>query len=84
MQALSYSAVRRHFVMTMEHVCDDHEPVIITRKSARPVVMLSLEDFNAIQETGYLLKSPVNAARLRESIKQYEKGKAKVHKLLDD
>lgn len=59
----------------MEQVCNDHEPVIVTRKNARSVVIMSLEDYNAIQETAYLLRSPANAENLRTSIKQYEQGK---------
>ena len=42
----------------MEKVCDDHTPVIITRKAAKPVVMMSLADYQALEETAYLLKSP--------------------------
>lgn len=83
MEAVSYSAARSHFVKVMEQVCDDHEPTIITRKNARSVVMMSLEDYNAIQETAYLLRSPANAARLRASIQQYERGKYHRRDLLE-
>jgi antitoxin YefM len=83
MDAISYSTARKKMVETMERVCDDHDPVIITRKSARSVVMMSLEDFNAIQETAYLLRSPANAANLRASILQYEKGKYKKRGLIE-
>ena len=75
MDAISYSAARQNLVETMEKVCDDHSPVIVTRKNARAVVIMSLEDFNAIEETAYLLGNPANAERLRESIKQAEEGK---------
>ncbi len=77
MDALPYSMARKNLVQTMERVCDEHEPLIITRKSSRSVVMMSLEDYNAIQETAYLLRSPANAENLRNSIKQYEQGKHK-------
>lgn len=83
MQALSYSAVRKDLANTMEQVCNDHAPVIITRKNANSVVMMSLEDYNAIEETAYLLRSPANAARLRESIKQAEEGKVSAHDLIE-
>lgn len=75
MDAISYSAARQNLVKTMEKVCDDHSPVIVTRKNARAVVIMSLEDYNAIEETAYLLRSPANAERLRQSIKQAEEGK---------
>lgn len=68
---------------TMEYVCDTHEPVIITRKNAKPVVMMSLESYNALQETVYLLKSPENAAKLAKSIDEYEKGKTFARELTD-
>ena len=84
MEAKSYSAVRKDLVKTMEKVCNDHSPVIITRKNARAVVMMSLEDFNAIEETAYLLRSPANAERLRQSIKQAEEGKVIQHDLIEE
>ena len=55
-------------------VCNDHAPVIITRKSESPVVMISLEDYQAMEETAYLLRSPANARRLLESIVELEAG----------
>lgn len=74
MKALSYTALRNNLAKTMEKVCEDHEPVIITRKSKEAVVMLSLEDYESLEETAYLLRSPKNARRLFESISQLEKG----------
>ncbi|HLB41537.1 MAG TPA: type II toxin-antitoxin system prevent-host-death family antitoxin [Gammaproteobacteria bacterium] len=82
MDAISYSTARKKLVETMERACDDHEPIIITRKNSRSVVIISLEDYNAIEETAYLLRNPANAANLRESIKQYEKGKYKTRRLI--
>jgi antitoxin YefM len=74
MKALSYTALRRTLAKTMETVCDDHEPIVITRKSEGAVVMLSLEDYESLQETTYLLRSPKNLKRLVESIAQLEQG----------
>jgi antitoxin YefM len=58
----------------MEKVCDNHTPVIITRKNQRSVVMISLEDYQALEETAYLLRSPKNARRLLESVAELEAG----------
>jgi len=58
----------------MESICDDHEPVVITRKNERSVVMLSLEDYESLEETAYLLRSPKNMKRLIESIFQLDSG----------
>lgn len=75
MRALSYTALRNRLAKTMEKVCEDHEPIIITRKSEGAVVMLSLEDYESLEETTYLLRSPKNVKRLIESISQLEEGK---------
>lgn len=56
----------------MEKVCNDHMPVIITRKNAEAVIMMSLDDYNAMVETTYLLRSPKNSSRLTQSIKELE------------
>ncbi|MFT4927414.1 MAG: antitoxin YefM [Phenylobacterium sp.] len=74
MDAISYTAARANLSSTMEKVCNDHSPVIITRKSEDPVVMMSLEDYNAMEETNYLLRSPANAKQLIESIAELEAG----------
>lgn len=75
MDTITYTAARENLAQTMQKVCDDHVPVIITRKTAQPVVMMSLEDFEALEETAYLLRSPKNARRLFESVDELESGK---------
>jgi antitoxin YefM len=67
----------------MEKVCDDHAPVIITRKNERSVVMISLEDYQALEETAYLLRSPKNARRLLESIAELNAGGGTARELLE-
>ncbi len=72
MNTLSYTAARADLAHTMQRVCSDHAPVIITRAKAEPVVMLSLADFESLQETYYLFNNPINASRLAESINEIE------------
>lgn len=76
------SAARQNLAKTMDRVCSDHEPIIITRNSEQSLAMISLQDFNALEETAYLLRSPKNAKRLLESIAQLEAGGTE--KVLDD
>jgi antitoxin YefM len=78
MKALSYTALRSNLAKTMEKVCEDHEPIVITRKSEGAVVMLSLEDYESLEETTYLLRSPKNVKRLLESLSQLEEGRGMV------
>lgn len=75
MKALTYTSARQNLARTMDEVCEDHAPVIITRNKSESVVMISLEDYEALEETAYLLRSPRNARRLIESISQLEDGK---------
>ena len=83
MDAISYTAVRANLAKTMERVCNDHSPVIITRKREAPVVMISLEDYQSMEETAYLLRSPTNAQRLSESIADLEAGKSVSRQLIE-
>ena len=83
MDTISYTKARKNLASTMEKVCDDHNPLIITRKSNRPVVMLSLEDYQAMEETAYLLRSPKNAKRLLESIVELESGEGLTKELIE-
>ena len=75
MRALSYTALRKTLAKTMEKVCDDHEPIVVTRNGESAVVMLSLDDYESLEATTYLLRSPKNVKRLIESISQLEQGK---------
>jgi antitoxin YefM len=59
----------------MDRVCADHNPVIITRNRDQAVIMISLDDYEALQETAYLLRSPANAKRLMSAIQSLESGK---------
>jgi antitoxin YefM len=83
MNAVTYTAARENLAATMDRVCNDREPVIITRNRDQAVVMVSLEDYKALDETAYLTRSPKNAKRLLASIRQLEAGKGKVRKLKD-
>ncbi len=74
MKAITYTDARANLARTIDTVCDDHEPVIITKKNERAVVMMSLEDYEALQETAYLLRSPTNARRVMEAIDELEAG----------
>ena len=64
MDAMTYTALRANLASAMDRVCDDHEALIITRNAEQSVVMLSLEDYKALEETAYLLRTPANAKRL--------------------
>lgn len=75
LNTINYSTARANLAKTMERVCNDHLPVIITREGGAPVVLISLEDYQALEETAYLLSSPANARRLLESIAELETGK---------
>ena len=81
MDAITYTTARANLADTMDRVCEDHEPIIITRNSQQAVVMMSLDDFNALEETSYLLRSPKNARRLLESVASLESGKGRERKL---
>ena len=83
MNAITYTAARSNLAQTMTKVCDDHAPVIITRKGAKPVIMMSLDDYEALEETAYLLRSPENTRRLLESITELATGKGTERELAD-
>lgn len=83
MDSISYTSARANLAKTMDRVCESHEPVIITRSGESAVVMLSLEDFNSLEETAYLLRSPKNAKRLLEAIAELEQGRGTERELAE-
>ena len=82
MNILTFSEARASLKTVMDDVCRDHAPTVISRVNGEHVVMLSLADFNSMEETMYLLGSANNASRLMESIAQLKAGKAQVRELI--
>jgi len=83
MHAIAYSSARASLSGMMDEVVSDHKAVIITRRNKPSVVMLSLDDYQALEETAYLLRSPKNAVRLMQSIEQLERGDGQVRELIE-
>jgi antitoxin YefM len=84
MKVVSFSEARSNLKTVLDRVVADADYTIVTRRDADDVVVMSLESFNSLMETVYLLKSPANAAHLDRSISQFKQGKAVVRDLLDD
>lgn len=74
MRTMTYSESRANYAATLNAVIDDREEIVITRAGHDPVVIVSLEDYEALKETAYLLRSPANARRLLDSIDRLEAG----------
>ncbi|NJM65074.1 MAG: type II toxin-antitoxin system prevent-host-death family antitoxin [Acaryochloris sp. RU_4_1] len=84
MKIVSFSEARNNLKTVLDRVVEDADYTIITRRDAEDAVVVSLELFNSLLETVYLLKSPANAAHLHRSIAQFKKGKVVERKLVDD
>src|SRR5437667_12757243 len=74
-KSLTYTAARENLASTINRVCEDQAPIVITRNRDQAVVMLSLAEYEALQETAHLLRSPANARRLLDSIEAIRRGK---------
>lgn len=82
MRVISFSEARKHLKSVFDAVNDDANATIITRRDADDAVVMSLDYYNSLMETVYLLKSPANAAHLAKSIAQYQAGKVEAHELI--
>ena len=83
MNAVTYTAARENLAATMDKVCEDSEPMLITRNRDQAVVMMSLQEYKSLEETAHLMRSPANVRRLLVSIQSMEKGRGKVRKLIE-
>lgn len=81
MKTMTYSQTRANLAETLDAVVDDREEVIITRAGHEPVVMVSLDEYQSLKESAYLLRSPENARRLLSSIERLEAGQGTRHDL---
>lgn len=84
MQSLFFEQAQQNLDAICQKTCEDHEPCIINRADNNHVVLLSLADFNAWQETHYLLSTPANAQRLLHSLEQARNGQFSERELIEE
>lgn len=65
---MTYTELRQGLKEALDSACEDHEPVLVNRRNGGDVVVLSKEDFDALEETAYLMRSPANARRLLDAM----------------
>ena len=82
MDVVTYSDARANLKSVMDRVIEDRTHVVITRQKAEAVVMVSLSDWNAMEETMHLLSNPKNAERLRDSTRQLEERRGTERELI--
>jgi antitoxin YefM len=83
MNALTYTFTRQHLAEVMRSVNEDHVPVVVTSQRGKPVVILSLDDYHAFEETAYLLRNPQGAKRLLESVEELRAGGGQIRELAE-
>jgi len=82
MNSINYSDLRKNLKKYLDQVYDDHDPLIVTRKDDQNLVLLSIEDYNSLIETSYLLSTKKNANRLLSSLEHARSGKLSKKALL--
>ena len=83
MKTMSYTESRARYAEVLDSVVNDREEVVVTRAGHPSVVIISLEDFESMRETAYLMRSPTNARRLLDAMERLEDGDGQEHDLID-
>jgi antitoxin YefM len=81
-KTMSYAESRARYVEVLDGVTNDREEVIIARAGHDPVVIVSLDDYESLRETAYLMRSPDNARRLLDAMERLEAGRGEAHDLI--
>jgi antitoxin YefM len=84
MEVTTYTAFRQQLKSFLDKVRNDHKPLVVTSANAEDVVVISKADYESMEETFYLLKSPNNAARLLKGIEEYGNGLGQERKLIEE
>ncbi len=84
MRIVSFTEARNGLKSVLDHVVNDVDYTVITRRDAEDAVVMSMDHYNSLMETVHLLKSPANAAHLSKSIEQFNSGKVQSRDLIDD
>ena len=83
MKTMSYTESRAHYAEVLGAVANDREEVVITRAGHEPVVIVSLDDYESLRETAYLMRSPANARRLLDAVERLEANRGQTHDLIE-
>lgn len=83
MKTMTYTQTRANLAQALDSVTNDREEIVVTRAGHEPVVMVSLQDYESLKETAYLLQNPANAARLIAAIERLESGRGQERQLLE-
>jgi antitoxin YefM len=84
MNLITYTELRSNLKQVMHDVSDGHEPVTITRPNQEHMVLISLNDYKALEETAYLLGTEANARHLKKSLTSLKQGSLLKKDLLDE
>ena len=84
MQVVNFTEFRNNLAENLNMVNDNSEIVLVSRSKGKNVVVMSLEEYNSIQETLHLVSSKANQKRLDEAIEEMRSGKSSKHKLIED
>jgi antitoxin YefM len=84
MDAITYTDLRQNLKSYMDKVFNDHDPLIITRKNNENLILISVDEYNSLIETNYLLSNKANVEHLQKSINQHKSGKIKEKKLYEN
>jgi antitoxin YefM len=84
MRVISFTEARNGLKSVLDGVVNDADTTIITRRDAEDAVVMSLDYYNSLMETVYLMRSPANAEHLSKSIAQYRAGQAQPRELMDE
>lgn len=83
MTTLSYTTTRNNLASVMKQATDNREPIVISRKGHKSVILISKKEYTSMEETLHLLSSPANAERLRQGIEDFDKGNFSTHQLVE-
>jgi antitoxin YefM len=83
MRTMNYTESRKRYAEILDSVTEDRDPVIITRSGHESVVMVSLDDYESLRESAYLMRSPANARRILDAMEELDAGAGVQHDLID-
>lgn len=83
MDHVTYSELRQNLATLMDKVCDDHAPLLVTRRNGRSVIMMSVDDYEEMDATTHLTRHPANVAWIEQSLADIEAGRVVFHGLIE-
>lgn len=76
MKTVNFTELRKNLRSYLDGVINDTDTVVISRENGTAAVIISMDEYNAIKETEYIMQSPATMEAIRRASDELDRGES--------